>query len=203
MNQDPERDEQPKCNTCKGYGFLPGWTPSYSNPDNQGGAPDTVECPDCQPEATPETDAARKAHAAWKERQHDSDMGGGRELVQPVAPDGWATSERLERERDEAQCRAAQSELDSLALRVERDALKADFSAACRVAREREEIILRIEAERDRLRAALEEVAITIRNLTRDAQDRRPWSSNAADNLRLVTDAIREALALTPNHSNQ
>lgn len=49
---------------------------------------------------TPRTNRARADYVVWKDKQCDSDMGGGRELVKPVAPDGWATARDLERESD-------------------------------------------------------------------------------------------------------
>lgn len=38
----------------------------------------------------------------------------------------------------------------------------------------------------------LESLSITIRNLISDADNRRPWSPHAADNLRAVRDRIRD-----------
>lgn len=74
-------------------------------------------CPDCGQKLgassterpmskTPRTDAAKARYIEWKDRQLDSDMGGGRELVKPVAPDGWATAASLETELSakEAEC---------------------------------------------------------------------------------------------------
>lgn len=44
-----EAIEEHACPTCKGHGFIPAWVPTYSDPDNSAGAPDTAECPDCTP----------------------------------------------------------------------------------------------------------------------------------------------------------
>lgn len=57
----------PNCPHCKGKGYVVGWTPSYNNPDNSGGAPDFVEC-DCTDEDCLEghSRTPEQAAADWK-----------------------------------------------------------------------------------------------------------------------------------------
>lgn len=87
---------EPACSTCGGSGTIPAMIETSTG---MAACPYLGEdCPDCSlPPAspTPITDAAMKAHAEWKERQHAEDMAGGRRIVDGES-DPWAVSRALE-----------------------------------------------------------------------------------------------------------